>query len=731
MSFPVTLNGTTYTLADFSGTSYVDGFPAALEDFVTHAGAIYSTTSTTSNVIGTGSKTFTVEASKPYQVGTPLRIADTAAVTTNWIDAIVTSYSGTSLVVTAVAYAGSGTKTAWSINIGGGPIAYTGTLPVAQGGTGATSATAAASNLGVGTEDSPTFSGLAVNGASTITTGDNTAQLTLISNDADANDGPLLVLNRNSSSPADNDKVGQIQFLGEDDASNSTIFGSIVNQIKDASNLSQDGRMSFNIISAGSDRTFFNLTHDGTQAEVVVNEDSQDIDFRVESNGNANMLFVDGGNDAVVIGHNNANDGSVSSAFALQNIGTSYNSSSIGLARFSADVNAPTVAFHKSRNASIGGDTVVADNDELGRIRFFGNDGTDFAEGARITALVNGTPGGGDMPTELVFATSADGAESPTARMAITSAGKIGIGTNSPASLIHGMAGDLFLTANSTSSDSGQGIYFQSTTSGWATSAAHAAIFGKRVDASNGYLKFDTRGSGTTAERMRLTNAGGLLVGTTSDPTASGVGIALQPDASGAFLARRTSTTNNNSAALFYNPNGLVGSIRTSGSATSFNTSSDYRLKTDAQPMTGASDRVLALKPVNFEWIADGTRVDGFLAHEAQAVVPEAVTGTKDAMMDEEYQVSAATGDIYTPATEAYVDADGNDVDAVEEVINSADVEQPETLADGQQWRETTAAVMGTRSVPDMQGIDQSKLVPLLVASLQEALARITALENA
>ena len=136
--------------------------------------------------------------------------------------------------------------------------------------------------------------------------------------------------------------------------------------------------------------------------------------------------------------------------------------------------------------------------------------------------------------------------------------------------------------------------------------------------------------------------------------------------------------------------------------------------------MTGASDRVLALNPVNFKWIADGTRVDGFLAHEAQAVVPEAVTGTKDGMKDEEYQVSAATGDIYTPAT-----------DEADEVIHSANAEQPETLEDGQQWRETTPAVMGTRSVPDMQGIDQSKMVPLLVASLQEALARITALENA
>jgi prepilin-type processing-associated H-X9-DG protein len=168
------------------------------------------------------------------------------------------------------------------------------------------------------------------------------------------------------------------------------------------------------------------ITQDGA---ATFNEGSADVDFRVESNGNANMLFVDGGNDAVVIGHNNANDGSVSSAFALQNIGTSYNSSSIGLARFSADVNAPSVVFHKSRNASIGGDTIVADNDELGRIRFFGNDGTDFAEGARITAIVNGTPGGGDMPTELVFSTSADGAESPTARMSISSGGDIDVET--------------------------------------------------------------------------------------------------------------------------------------------------------------------------------------------------------------------------------------------------------------------------------------------------------------
>ena len=207
----------------------------------------------------------------------------------------------------------------------------------------------------------------------------------------------------------------------------------------------------------------------------------------------------------------------------------------------------------------------------------------------------------------------------------------------------------------------------------------------------------------------------------------------------------------------FYNTNGLVGYIQTSGSATSYSTSSDYRLKTDVQPMTGATATFMQLKPCNFEWIADGTRVDGFLAHELQEVIPAAATGTKDGMMDEEYEVSPATGDVYTAgsdagfnevssaieASPAYYDVDGNVIkaevvavaavheafDSVDEVIHSSDVAQPETLEDGQAWRETTEQIMATRSVPDMQGIDQAKVVPLLVATLQEALARIEALE--
>ena len=146
MAFPVVLNGRTYTLADFEGTNYVDGLPDAFEDFVTHAGDIYNDTSTSSAVIGTGSKTFTVSSGKPYQAGTPLRIADAAAPATNFLDCIVTSYSGTSLVVNAFGFAGSGTKTSWTINIGGAKT-VDGTLAISQGGTGATTAAAARTAL--------------------------------------------------------------------------------------------------------------------------------------------------------------------------------------------------------------------------------------------------------------------------------------------------------------------------------------------------------------------------------------------------------------------------------------------------------------------------------------------------------------------------------------------------------------------------------------------------------
>jgi hypothetical protein len=203
--------------------------------------------------------------------------------------------------------------------------------------------------------------------------------------------------------------------------------------------------------------------------------------------------------------------------------------------------------------------------------------------------------------------------------------------------------------------------------------------------------------SGSLTERMRIDSSGNLLVGTTTIVApSSGHSFSV---GNGAQQAIGHNGSSSGTYYSYYSYNGsVIGSITQSGTTSvAYNTSSDYRLKTDAQPMTGASDRVLALKPVNFEWISSGERVDGFLAHEAQAVVPECVTGTKDAMRDEEYEVTAAIKATY--------DEDGNELTAAVE------------------------AVMGTRSVPDYQGIDQSKLVPLLTAALQEALTEISALK--
>ena len=138
---------------------------------------------------------------------------------------------------------------------------------------------------------------------------------------------------------------------------------------------------------------------------------------------------------------------------------------------------------------------------------------------------------------------------------------------------------------------------------------------------------------------------------------------------------------------------GEVGSIVTNTSSTAYNTSSDYRLKENVDYDFNALDRVAQLKPARFNFISDADiTLDGFLAHEVQDIVPEAITGEKDEVKEEEYEI-----------TPAVLDDDGNVV---------------------------TEAEMGIREVPDYQGIDQSKLVPLLTKAIQEQQAVIEDLKS-
>ena len=298
--------------------------------------------------------------------------------------------------------------------------------------------------------------------------------------------------------------------------------------------------------------------------------------------------------------------------------------------------------------------------------------------------------------------------------------GQVGIGTSAPHDLLHikgssGASTDVSIQGGDDTNDIR--LFF-----GGSTSAFNGQII---YEPDVNALEFATAG----AEAMRIDSSGNLLVDTTTTVrSASATGVSIE--AGGRIFLGRGASSGGFSHLGFVNVNGIVGTVVSSGSSTTYNTSSDYRIKDNVNYNWDATTRLKQLKPARFNFIADAdTTVDGFLAHEVQDIVPEAITGEKDAMRDEEYQVSAATGDIYTPAIEAVLDEDGNEVTpAVAEVIHSTDVEQPEELAEGQQWRETTAAVMGTRSVPDYQGIDQSKLVPLLCKTILELESRITAL---
>ena len=150
-------------------------------------------------------------------------------------------------------------------------------------------------------------------GTVTITNASNDSQLILESTDADADSGPVLELFRNSASPADDDLVGAIEFHGENDADEKIQYGLIAAKLQDASDGTEDVRLSFKTITAGTERERITIQ----PSEVVINEDSQDLDFRVESNSNANMLFVDGGNNNVTMQSTSA--GASTTPFVLHN----------------------------------------------------------------------------------------------------------------------------------------------------------------------------------------------------------------------------------------------------------------------------------------------------------------------------------------------------------------------------------------------------------------------------
>ena len=162
-----------------------------------------------------------------------------------------------------------------------------------------------------------------------------------------------------------------------------------------------------------------------TDTAVVVNEDSDDVDFRVEGNGEANLLYIDGGEDKIYSGIAAKSVHAAGYEPHIQIEGTSDNKNSVSLTQNSNNNGAPALIMCKTRGTAVAATTIVQDNDYLGNIIFGGADGNDRQTyGAHIIARVDGTPGENDMPTELKFGTTADGAASPTDRLILTADGR-------------------------------------------------------------------------------------------------------------------------------------------------------------------------------------------------------------------------------------------------------------------------------------------------------------------
>ena len=287
--------------------------------------------------------------------------------------------------------------------------------------------------------------------------------------------------------------------------------------------------------------------------------------------------------------------------------------------------------------------------------------------------FADGTSGNAQYRGFLVYGHASDILQIGTAgaeRMRIDGSGNVGLGRTSASSRLdlQAASGRTQITLRNVGN----------------TSDASTFVAAEEMTSGNADLimaaRHNVRFFSNLNEKMRIASNGNVLIGKTTSGDTSVSGLEFYSGSTGGLhITNATSDagsrvlainrqSGNGEAIEFRRANTEVGSIHVTTSATTYNTSSDYRLKENVNDITDGITRVKQLQPKRFNFIADAdTTVDGFLAHEAQTVVPEAVTGTHNE-----------------------VDDDGN---------------------------------------PVMQGIDQSKLVPLLTAALQEAIAKIETLE--
>jgi hypothetical protein len=392
-----------------------------------------------------------------------------------------------------------------------------------------------------------------------------------------------------------------------------------------------------------------------------------------------------------------------------------------------SDTTGATVRINSTKDG-----TWVAD-EPYGALEFYGNDTSGTGPDVRtsIEAVSSNTFG---IAGSLLFKTN-NGAGPAIENMRLTAAGSLGIGTAAPSAKLDVSSGtssafllgadnNLTTRTNSTIKVGRLSVPHYTTTespfipiSGVSTVSENVVEVGTNSSSANATsrVSFFTgatlTGNTIATERMRIDSGGNLMVGTTTANglfavagNGGGYTAYLSGGTGGQNIAVRGSGTTGTCFRVLNSGGTDVGSIDYTASATTYSTTSDYRLKENITPIQGAGDIVKAMQPATYNMKSDGSWQDGFLAHELQMLIPGAVTGEKDKMKDEEYEIE--------PEEEAVLDADGKEI------------------------KKAKKAKKGVRSVPDLQMVDYSKLTPILTAALQEALnkideltARIEALE--
>jgi hypothetical protein len=356
-------------------------------------------------------------------------------------------------------------------------------------------------------------------------------------------------------------------------------------------------------------------------SEVVFNDGGADVDFRVEGDTEANLLFVDAGSDEVsfrddvkidssgrlLIG-TTASSGSDAPLQVVQNSGSN--------AQFHRGVDSTSASqliLSKSRNTAYGSYTIVQENDVLGIISFRGDDGTDYlSPGAQIRGEVDGTPGVDDMPGRIVLATTASGDSSPTTRMTIDSSGRLLVGTSS------GSNEPRLVVVGNQSNNNGSGWLAIGRGEGASTIATNEGL-GAISFTDNAQNEFARIQADADAAAGAGDYPGRLVFSTTAD-AASTPTERMRLDSTGDFLC----------VGIYNNTTASAANVRVAASGRLDRSTSSAKYKTSIETLEDSyADAILACRPVWYRSTCKNDNSDygwwGFIAEEVAAIDPRLV----------------------------------------------------------------------------------------------------------